>query len=316
MMLLGSNRVVTQTFSVHGNRAEDYSGDHLSPIKFNGVGKVIKVVNRFKCHEDTINENDFINNKSKWRDGDYYNCISITGKNVRIHNSEQGGNMIIIESYNGSTLLNFVIKHLGSVNVKVGNIINQNTIIGTQGNTGIVLSSKSRTNPTYGTHIHFEVKYPNGNYINPRDYAVGNIVTTYISGTNKIDATKDQTKVLATKINIRETASKTSKDLGDVYNGEIYTILDYSEDSEYDWYKINTSTNIIGWVANNPKEKWLEIYKVNNSIINTEETTENNNIVENNSKTENEVEPKFVFECLNNGNYVIELRKGEKLYIK
>ena len=63
MIYLGSERSITQSFNSHGY-AEDYSGAHLSPIKLNGSAKVIKVVNKYKCHEDSINYNDFLNNRS------------------------------------------------------------------------------------------------------------------------------------------------------------------------------------------------------------------------------------------------------------
>ena len=77
MIYLGSQRVITNSFSNH-KTAEDYAGAHLSEVKINGTGVVTKVINRFKSHEDSINYNDFLNNKNAWKDGNYYNCKSIT----------------------------------------------------------------------------------------------------------------------------------------------------------------------------------------------------------------------------------------------
>ena len=68
MIYLGSQRVITNSFSNH-KTAEDYAGAHLSEVKINGTGVVTKVINRFKSHEDSINYNDFLNNKIAWKDG-------------------------------------------------------------------------------------------------------------------------------------------------------------------------------------------------------------------------------------------------------
>lgn len=333
MILFGSERAVTNDFKNH-MYAEDYSGEHLSNIRFNGVGKVISVVNKFKCHEDTINKNDYNNYKSSWKDGDYYNCVSITGKTVRYHKSELGGNSVLIESYDNGILLYFKILHMADVYVKEGDIINTNTLIGIQGNTGLVLSSKARTNPTYGTHIHCQITDKSGNYINPRKYALGTIITNYITQSNTIDSSKTQFKVLVPKINIRESSSVNSKDIGDVFKDEVYTILDTSSDNKYDWYKITTNTNITGWVANEKGYNWLEIMNVqtaieedisdnqennnqnDNSIITNNNTgIDNSNNIEDNTNEENNIKYNLIFTCTKTDIYAINLNEGEKLYI-
>jgi hypothetical protein len=98
MLLLGSNRTITQDYKAH-NDAEDYAGEHLSIVKIKGKAKVIKVVNKYVVHEDSINYNEYLTNRNKWRDGTYYNCISVTGKTVRYHQSELGGNQVELEFY-------------------------------------------------------------------------------------------------------------------------------------------------------------------------------------------------------------------------
>lgn len=329
MILLGSERTVTQDFKIHGY-AEDYSGEHLSNIRFNGVGKVINVVNKFKCHEDTINKNDYNNYKSSWKDGDYYNCISITGKTVRYHKNELGGNSVTIESYYNGTLLYFKILHMANVNVKEGDIVNTNTLIGIQGNTGLVLSSKARTNPTYGTHVHYQVYDSNGIYLNPRKYATGAIITNYITQSNSVDETKNQFRVLVPKINIRESSTVNSKDLGDVYQNEVYTILDTSSDDKYDWYKITTNTNITGWVANEKGYNWLEIKNVAPPPVTTPTTIEPEPVpkgevtgdkkeeVKDDTTTdtkEDNTKYHLIFTCEKTDLYAINLNEGEKLYI-
>ena len=97
MNYLGSERVITNSFTSH-NTAEDYAGNHKSNVSFNGYGKVIKIINYFHSHEDSINYNNYLNNRNNWKDGNYYNCVSITGKIVKMHYSELGGNQIYIET--------------------------------------------------------------------------------------------------------------------------------------------------------------------------------------------------------------------------
>ncbi|MBQ7141259.1 MAG: M23 family metallopeptidase [Bacilli bacterium] len=338
MNILGAQRIITSDFTKHGYYAEDYSGDHLSNIIFNGRGKVLNVVNKYKCHEDSVNKNDFNNNKTIWADGEYYNCISITGKNIRYHKSETGGNSVLIESYDNGVPLRFKIFHMADIYVKAGDIIDSTVIIGTQGNTGLVLSKKPRTNPTYGTHVHFQVEDLKGNYINPRKYALGSITTTYLEQSNKVDTTKNQFKVLVPKINIRESSSVASKDLGYVYKGEVYTILDIVEDNQYIWYKITTNTGLNGFVANEKGYNWLEIIPVSVNLVvppitemeienNVIEEKEEGNTIEK-TKTENttnniisEIEEittynhTLIFECIKTDIYAIKLNEGEKLYI-
>lgn len=324
MIILGSERMVTQDFKNHGY-AEDYSGEHLSNIRFNGVGKVIRVVNKYKCHEDTINKNDYNNYNTSWKNGDYYNCVSITGKTVRYHKNELGGNSVLIESYDNGNLIYFKILHMADVYVKEGDIVNTNTLIGTQGNTGLVLSSKSRTNPTYGTHVHCQVTNKDGIYINPRKYATGNIVTNYVSQSNNIDITKNQFKVIVPKINIRESSNVNSKDIGDVYKDEVYTILDNNSDDKYDWYKITTNTNVTGWVANEKGYNWLEITNPQiTEAVQSDNLKDNNEILTDNiqnisdlkleGKTNN-INYNLIFTCTKTDIYAINLNEGEKLYI-
>lgn len=303
MNYLGSSRVITNQFSTHIT-AEDYAGEHKSPVSIYGKGKIIKVVGRFKSHEDSINYNNFLENQNNWKDGDYYNCISITGKQVRMRYDELGGNQVDIETYDGEKMIYFKIAHLDSVSVNVGDIIDENTIIGYQGNTGLVLSNKSLTDVTYGSHVHLEVKDSNNNYINPRTYASGLIKTTYIEQTNTLNPNKYQLKVNVDKINIRENSSINSNIIGAVYMNEIYNILEEIVTEPYKWYKITTNTGVTGYIANLEKENWLTIYK-------PEE--ENASIENNNNSNSDET---ILFECEEDGYYYVYLYKGEKLFIK
>jgi hypothetical protein len=304
MNILGAERIVTQTFSAHQNTAEDYAGNFLSDIKIFGTGKVISVVNKYKSYEDTINYNDFLNNKSKWKNGNYYNCVSISGKVVRYNQSELGGNEVWLECYHNDSKLYYRFNHLAEVLVNVGDIVNSDTVIGKQGNTGLVLSNKPRTDYSYGTHLHFEVRDKNYKPINPREYAIGNIVASYIEQSNIIDECKKQIKIIADKINIRENYNTSSKDLGDVYRGEIYTILDEIEDNNYIWYKIKTNLNVNGYVASLKNGNWIEVLNSTPNVEIVDQAPEGSGNIH------------LIFECKKDGLYALRLNNGEKLYLE
>ena len=294
MKYLGSERSITQDFKTH-KVAEDYSGNHKSEIKINGKGKIIKIINRFKSHEDSINYNTFLENQNIWYSNGIYNCVSITGKSVKMSSDELGGNQVWIETYENNNKLILRLCHLDSVLVNVNDIVDSDTVIGLQGNTGLVLSGKSVTDVTYGTHVHLEVTQ-NNQYINPRKYAVGEVVTTYLNNDNGINNNNNQIKILVKQINIRRMPDQNSDDLGDVYYNEYYNVLEIVDTKEYTWYKIKTNNDITGYVANSKTSKWVEYIKnVNETVI--------KNI-------------KLVFTCEKDGNYLIKLHSGEKLYIE
>lgn len=264
MIYLGSERTITQSFANH-KVAEDYGGFHKSEVKINGSGKVIKVINKFISHQDSIDYNTFLKNEKNWYSNGIYNCISITGKKVKMTVEETGGNQVWIETYENNEKLIFRLCHLDSILVKVGDIVNINTIIGLQGNTGLVSSSKSVTDITYGTHVHFEVT-KNNQYINPRKYANGEVVTNYLS--NEINKNKNQIKILVQQINIREKADEKSKDIGDVFYNEYYDVLEIIDTTNYIWYKIKNNNGITGYVASLKNGKWVEYIENEGEIIN------------------------------------------------
>lgn len=305
MNYLGSNRVITNPFSSHLT-AEDYAGEHKSLVSICGKGKVTKVIQKFKSHEDSINYNDFLNNKSTWKDGNYYNCISITGKEVRMHYEELGGNQVYIETYENGHLLCFRIAHMDSISVNVGDIVDENTIIGYQGNTGLVLSSKPVSDPTYGSHVHFEITNADGKYIDPRPYASFSTNTIYIEQSNILDTSKYQFKVNVDKINIREKPSVESDDIGDVYLNEVYDILSVVDSNQYTWYQIKTSRGLGGYVANLKDSNWLTIIEPNQDL--------DLDIEVDDSKTEEK--EILTFRCNEEGYYYIYLYPGEKLSLK
>lgn len=302
MIYLGAERFLTNSYENH-ETAEDYSGVHTSNVSMYGRGKVIRVINSFTSYEDSINYGSFLQNRNQWKDGNYYNCISITGKLVRMRYDELGGNQVFIETYDNGNKLIFRFAHLDSVLVNVGDIVDSNTIIGRQGNTGLVSSSKSFNDVTYGSHVHLEITDRNGIYINPRKYATGEVVTDYIIQSNEIDESKRQFRVMVDKINIREHPSVESADIGDVFMNEIYTILDETLDDKYNWYHIKTSYGIDGYVASKIGLNWVELL---NQTLPCDDLK--NNCCNNSYK--------LLFTCSKNGTYYLKLFEREELYIK
>ncbi|MDD2469776.1 MAG: peptidoglycan DD-metalloendopeptidase family protein [Bacilli bacterium] len=303
MLLLGSKRAVTQDYKAHGD-AEDYAGEHLSIIKIKGKAKVKKVVNKYNAHEDTINYNDFMNNKIVWRDETHYNCVSITGKVVRCHQSELGGNQVELECYEEGKKRTIRILHMADVLVNVGDIIDSDTIIGKQGNTGLVLSSRARSDITYGSHVHFEVLDENYQSVDPREYALFSKEVDYMEQTNVIDNSKKQIKVIVDKINIRLKPSVNSSDIGNVYSDEIYDVLGITEDEKYIWYHIKTNLEVSGYIANEKGQSWL-------TVIN-----EGENIMKEVKEVDQLKELKLIFTCEKDGMYAVKLKLGEKVYIE
>ena len=75
---------------------------------------------------------------------------------------------------------------------------------------------------------------------------------------NEIDPSKIQFKIIVKRINIREDASIESLDIGDVYQDEIYTLLEYKDSDDYYWYKIKTNTGVEGYVASSKSDEYVE----------------------------------------------------------
>lgn len=111
-----------------------------------------------------------------YRWGSFHAGIDIagTGYGSPIYSAGSG---VVIKTGSGSSTGNYVridhknnyvsnYYHLRSINVRPGDIVNMGTKIGAMGNTGFVIPAPSRSHPTAGTHLHFEVWY-NGNVINP-----------------------------------------------------------------------------------------------------------------------------------------------------
>ena len=82
---------------------------------------------------------------------------------------------------------------------------------------------------------------------------------TVVTQSNKIDSSKTQIKVVTKRINIRKEYSVDSEDLGDVYQDEVYDVLDYKDNGDYYWYKIKTNTGIEGYIASDKNDPYVKL---------------------------------------------------------
>lgn len=88
---------------------------------------------------------------------------------------------------------------------------------------------------------------------------------------NIIDLSLKQVEISTEYINIRKNPSASSKILGKVYYKEIYTILDEVFSNGITWYKIKTSNNINGYIANPTASNYIklvnELFSVPNYMV-------------------------------------------------
>lgn len=137
------------------------------------------------------------------------------------------------------------------------------------------------------------------------------VITLLSNGTidirsNDRNSNIPQIQITTDYINIRDEKSVNSNILGEVYYGEIYDILSEDEESSYNWYEIETSNGIRGFIAGKSEDvEYVEELEVNGVITNEEETkkeevteekkeettskpnTNNSNNTSNNKKTNN-----------------------------
>lgn len=78
------------------------------------------------------------------------------------------GEYVVINHHDGTMTLYGHMKP-GSRTVKVGDTVKQGQVIGVVGNTGNCLPRPTASNPSAGTHLHFEVRV-NGRPVNPLPY--------------------------------------------------------------------------------------------------------------------------------------------------
>lgn len=70
-------------------------------------------------------------------------------------------------------------------------------------------------------------------------------------------------EIITSEIKIRDHATRNSNELGVVYEGEIFKVLEYSEDEteeNYYWYRIRLRNGGSGWIAQNKSLTFLKDY--------------------------------------------------------
>ncbi len=170
MKYVGVERVITLPYQEH-QTAEDYAAALGTPLSLKGTYQVIRTVTKYQNHEDSISYNTFLQNQQNWKREGGYQCTTVTGKSLFVPSDELGGNCILLEGKWQGKTYTIGLYHLGEVYVKVGDIIQNEQVLGLQGNTGLVQSKKALTDVSYGTHVHVEVKNSQGEFINPRPFA-------------------------------------------------------------------------------------------------------------------------------------------------
>ena len=75
---------------------------------------------------------------------------------------------------------------------------------------------------------------------------------------NYKDTSKWQITITYRELNIRESASTESTILGTVSQGEVYDVLDYTQDATYYWYKISTKDGITGYVGSKIDDAYVK----------------------------------------------------------
>ena len=76
---------------------------------------------------------------------------------------------------------------------------------------------------------------------------------------NKVDSSLTQIKINVKRLNIREEPSEDSKDIGDVYYDEVFTVLSHVDKEKYYWYKIKTSLGVEGYIASGKDEEYVTL---------------------------------------------------------
>ena len=76
---------------------------------------------------------------------------------------------------------------------------------------------------------------------------------------NPRDVNKTQVKIKVKALNIRKKPTVESKDVGTVYEGELFTVLEHIDEDDYYWYKIKTKQGTTGYIASDRNNEYVEI---------------------------------------------------------
>lgn len=169
MNYLGSERTVIQPFSLDkiGETVQGKVGD---PIQLFQKAKVTKVIRKFNNDVDTIDQDEFQKHQIEWQQQDGYHVKSCTGKDFIVSREELAGNQIWLSLKEEEQTVELYFAHIGEVFVQEGEEITSGTIVGTEGNTGLMSGTQENGGINYPSLVRFSA-YENGLAIDPRAYA-------------------------------------------------------------------------------------------------------------------------------------------------
>ena len=84
---------------------------------------------------------------------------------------------------------------------------------------------------------------------------------------NPRDVNKNQIRIKVRALNIRKEPTVESEDIGTVYLGEIFTVLEHIDKDDYYWYKIKTKQGTSGYIASDRTSEYVEVV---NGIVDRE----------------------------------------------
>ena len=173
------------------------------------------------------------------------------------------GNFVFIRHKDGYYTLYAHLKY-GTVKVNVGDYVEKGQILGYQGATGTA----------YGTHLHWEVRSPYNDKIDPTPYLDANLPYDIpITSPVERDTEKDQVEVLYNDLRVRTTPSLNGEILGFAEIG-YYNVFESAEADGYTWYKIADDN----WIAYS--DEWAKYYPADDYKKLYEEQLEKNKLLE------------------------------------
>lgn len=196
MNYLGSERTVIQPFSL--DKAEEtVQGKLGDPIQLFQKAKVTKVIQKFKNDVDTIDQDEFQKHQIEWQQQDGYHVKSCTGKELVVSREELAGNQIWLSLEEEEQTLELYLAHIGEVYVQEGEEIVAGTIVGTEGNTGLMSGTQENGKINYPSFVRFSA-YKNGLAIDPRTYAFQQLRETTPFSQSKEERSKEEPMLLFT----------------------------------------------------------------------------------------------------------------------
>jgi uncharacterized protein YgiM (DUF1202 family) len=76
---------------------------------------------------------------------------------------------------------------------------------------------------------------------------------------NPRDVNKNQIKIVVKALNIRKEPTVESEDIGTVYEGELFTVLEHIDKDDYYWYKIKTKQGKTGYIASDINNEYVKV---------------------------------------------------------